>query len=278
MDLDDELDAEIAALEAQGLDPYADRAAPTEVEAAVAAAEPEAPTATTAEKATPEPVAADATETEPAQEKSAQDAPAAFRAAMPEQYKAQRAGLMKAKADAMSKLMDGEIDAEAYAALEMGISDQLEDLTALRIRSETLIEANAQNEQFRQAKDIQALIARTKGEVDYASDPKAAKQFDAALQLIGADPDNTGMAFADLIQLSHKMVAAMRGVVPAKAALKPAPDRTPPTPPITLSGLPTAATSGAQSVSQAVSKLNGDALQDALDSMPEAEYNKLMRG
>lgn len=276
MELDDQLDAEIAALEAQGLDPYADRAAPNEE------AEPTAkptdpviePDATDpAAEVAPEPVVADAPVAEPAQ-----DVPPAFRANMPEQYKAQRAELMKAKADAMGKLMDGEIDAEAYAVLEMGISDQLEDLTALRIRAETLSEANSQNEQSRQAKDIQALIARTKGEVDYAGDPKAAKQFDAALQLIGADPDNTGMAFADLIQLSHKMVAAMRGVVPAKVALKAAPDRTPPTPPITLSGLPTAATSGAQSVSQAVSKLHGDALESAFDSMPDAEFKKLMRG
>ena len=276
MELDDQLDAEIAAIEAQGLDPYADRAAPNEEDEPTAkptdpVIEPDA-TDPAAEVA-PEPVVADAPVVEPAQ-----DVPPAFRANMPEQYKAQRAELMKAKADAMGKLMDGEIDAEAYAVLEIGISDQLEDLTALRIRAETLSEANSQNEQSRQAKEIQALIARTSGEVDYANDPKAAKQFDAALQLIGADPDNTGMAFADLIQLSHKMVAAMRGVVPAKVAIKAAPDRTPPTPPITLSGLPTAATSGAQSVSQAVSKLHGDALESAFDSMPDAEFKKLMRG
>jgi hypothetical protein len=272
MELDDQLDAEIAALEAKGIDPYADRTTPAEDAAPVVAAEPEAPTT---EEGTPEPVAADALVAEPAQ-----DAPTAFRAAMPEQYKAQRAELMKAKAEAMGKLMDGEIDAEAYAALEMGISDQLEDLTALRIRAETLSEANTQNEQSRQAKDIQALIARTKGEVDYAGDPKAAKQFDNALGLLSADPDNTGMAFAELIQLSHKMVATMRGVMPAKSTPVPkgAPDRTPPTPPITLSGLPTAATSGALSVSQAVGKLSGDALESAFDSMPDAEFKKLLRG
>lgn len=278
-DPEDQVAAEIAAMEAKGLDPYADNSAPVAPDADDApldTPEPAAPAVTDEPPAEDAPAA----QTEPAQPAPAINEPQAFSVQMPADMAAQRLELMQAKGAAMKQLMDGEIDAEQYAVTDADITAKLEDLASARIRAETLAEMNRQQAQTHQAREIQKLIARTRSEVDYANDIKATRQFDTALQLIGADPDNANLPYSELIQLSHEMVAAMRGVAPSKPpiASKTAPDRTPPKPPITLSGLPTAAASGAQSVSQVVGRLAGDDLERAFDSMSDVEFKKLLRG
>jgi hypothetical protein len=266
-------------MEAKGLDPYADRAseaAPTD--------EPDAPAEP---EQAPEAAAPEATDEAPAQAAPAQaepevqpsTAPQTFNVQVPADLAAQRAELLKAKGEAMKQLMDGEIDAEQYATTEADITGKLEDLAAARIRAETLADVNRQQAENHQSKAIRQLIERTKGEVNYAADAKAQKQFDVAMAVIGADPDNASLGFDELIEQAHKVVAAQRGVaVSNKPQAKPAPDRTPPKPPITLSGLPTAAASGTQSVSQVVGRLAGDELEKAFDSMSDAEFKKLLRG
>lgn len=154
----------------------------------------------------------------------ATEAPTRFTAEPPKDYKAQRTTLMTEKAQAMKRLMDGEIDAEQFAVEDTRIADALEDLTAQRIRAETLQEANVQNDAAYQQREIKKLISRTKAEVDYNADPKAPKQFDQALTMIQADPDNAGRDYADLIDEAHRTVAALRGV---QAKAKPTTTPTP---------------------------------------------------
>ena len=65
-----------------------------------------------------------------------------YQTELPADYQAQRGVLLKEKALAMKKLIDGELDLEAFSVIESRVSNALEDLTAQRIRSETLSEAN----------------------------------------------------------------------------------------------------------------------------------------
>lgn len=271
------LDA-IAAAEAAGQDPFGDDEPLTVEDAAAeeaahdaeAAAEPEA-----------EQVAADATTAEAEQAESKPAAASAeavelptYKAELPSDYKAQRAELMKAKADAMKQLMDGEIDAEAYAAEDARVSEALEDLAAARIRAETLQEANAQSQQAYQARAIQRLIANAKAEVDYAADATAQKQFDTSLQVLAAQPDNAGKDFADLIEDAHKMVKAMRGIAPqAKPAAerKPAGDA-----PVTLRSLPSASTPNTGGVIEQIARLKGPAYEAAYAKLTPAQQAALL--
>lgn len=271
----------IAAAEAAGQDPFGDDE-PLTVEAdadePAPEAVPEAAVDTEAEQA-----ASDATTTE-AQQAEADPAPAAasteaaelptYKAEVPQDYKAQRAELMKAKADAMKQLMDGEIDAEAYAAEDARVSEALEDLAAARIRAETLQEANAQSQQAYQARAIQRLIANTKSEVDYTADATAQKQFDTSLQVLAAQPDNAGKDFADLIEDAHKMVKAMRGIAPqAKpvAERKPAGDA-----PVTLRGVPSASTPNTGGVIEQIARLKGPAYEAAYAKLTPAQQAALL--
>lgn len=201
--------------------------------------------------------------------------PPAYKAEVPSDYKAQRAELMKAKADAMKQLMDGEIDAEAYAAEDARVSEALEDLAAARIRAETLQEANAQSQQAYQARAIQRLIANAKAEVDYAADATAQKQFDTSLQVLAAQPANAGKDFADLIEDAHKMVKAMRGVqTVGKASAterKPAGDA-----PVTLRGVPSASTPNTGGVIEQIARLKGPAYEAAFAKLTPSQQAALL--
>lgn len=203
-----------------------------------------------------------------------------YRAEVPSDYKTQRAELLKSKADAMKKLMDGEMEAEEFAAEEARISDALEELTAQRIRAETLIEANQQATAQMQQREIQKLIASAKAQVDYIKDAKAQKQFDVALQAINADPDNAGKDYADLIGEAHKVVLALRGIQakPAASKTEPPPVRKPDAkPPVTLRGLPAASTPNSNGdFMEQMSRLSGQAYQEAFNKLSPSQRKALL--
>lgn len=270
----------IAAAEAAGQDPFGDDE-PLTVEADADEPAPEAASEaaadTEAEQAAADAPAAEAAQPDPEPE-PAQPEPAAmpaYKAELPADHKAQRTELLKAKADAMRKLMDGEMSAEEFAAEELRVTEALEDLAAARIRAETLQEANAQSQQAYQARAIQRLIANAKSEVDYAADATAQKQFDTSLQVLAAQPDNAGKDFADLIEDAHKMVKAMRGVqTPAKA---PAPERKPAGDvPVTLRSLPSASTPNTGGVIEQIGRLKGPAYEAAFDKLTPAQKAALL--
>lgn len=272
----------IAAAEAAGQDPFGDDEPLTaEVDAgeADAAADAAGDTAETTaqpdddqEQGAADAPAAEAAQPEPEPEPSALPA---YKAELPADHKAQRTELLQAKADAMRKLMDGEMTAEEFATEEMRVTEALEDLAAARIRAETLQEANAQSQQVYQARTIQRLIAKTKAEVDYAADTAAQQQFDTSLRVLAAQHDNAGRDFADLAEDAHKMVKAMRGI--AQAAKPPAADRKPAGDvPVTLRSLPSASTPNTGGVLEQIARLKGPAYEAAYAKLTPAQQAALL--
>ena len=284
-DPEDQIAAEIAAMEAKGIDPYADRVTDAPDEGAPDAAAPKAAADVAPVQADDQqPEAPKVADVPPTAAQDAQPvastAPQTYRADLPADLAAKRTELLAAKAEAMKQLMDGVIDAEKYADEESRISEELEGITLARARAETLAEVNRQTAEGYQANVISALVARTKTEIDYASDTDAQQTFDRALRLVASEPDAAGKDFAQIADEAHRMVMARRGVAPAAPSTtgRAAPDRTPPKPPITLGGLPTAATSGTKSISEVAGRLTGDDLEQAFDALPDADLKKLMRG
>lgn len=70
--------------------------------------------------------------------------PLQFNVQAPADYKTARAALLTEETEAFAQMMEGELDAKEYAAIKVRVMDSLEDLSAQRIRAETLQEANAQ--------------------------------------------------------------------------------------------------------------------------------------
>ncbi len=235
-----------------------------------------------------------------------------YQTELPADYQAQRGVLLKEKALAMKKLIDGDLDLEAFSVIESRVSNALEDLTAQRIRSETLSEANVQNQQAMQQSEIRRLIARAKSDVDYSKDTKAQKNFDVALRTLQADPDNAALEFGDLVDEAHRVVLALRGGVgkvqveaavaavtvpvvapvvkeakvvkeatpaaPVAVASEKVPDRQPAEKaPITLRGLPVASTPNSNGdVIEQMSRLSGQAYQDAFAKLSPQQRRSLV--
>ena len=294
---------------ADGLDATDDEAQ-ERVKEAAAQAQDESEAAASEVKAEP------VTEVSKATVKEVKDPPVpTYQTELPADYQAQRSALMKEKSLAMKKLIDGDLELEAFAEIESRVSKALEDLTAQRIRSETLNEANVQNQQAMQQSEIRRLIARAKSEVDYLSDTKAQKSFDVALRTLQADPDNAAAEFGELVGEAHRVVMALRNglgkaesvipaasaapavapvVVPATvkevkvvkatpvAAAAAAPDRVldrqpVEKPPVTLRGLPVASTPNSNGdVIEQMSRLSGQAYQDAFAKLSPQQRRSLI--
>lgn len=208
--------------------------------------------------------------------------PVPFKAEVPADLRDRRVKLMGEKSEAMKKLMDGEIDAEQFAAEELRITDALDELTRQQVRAETLNELNTQTAQQHAQQSLDTLIRRTKAEVDYTKDPTAPQQFDRSLKVLLADPENAGRDIADVYEDAHKMVLALRGIQPAPAGGQSngnePPNRRPEAQaPVTLRNLPTASQSNTGgSVEEQLSRLTGVAYQEAFAKLTPAQRARML--
>lgn len=208
--------------------------------------------------------------------------PTRFQAEVAADLKEQRKALRAEKAAALTKLMNGEIDADAYAAEEDRIGDALDALNRQEVRAETLQEVNRQNDANYNSRVLKSLIATRKAEVDYANDAKAQRQFDQALSMLGADPDNAGRDFAEIAEEAHRAVAALRGVQAAAPTnqRKPSqpPDRRPQVQaPVTLRDMPAAAQSNSGgSLEEQLGRLSGVAYEEAFSKLSPAAKARLL--
>ena len=283
--------AAIEAAKASGQDPFGDDEplgqeddAPAEAAVAAAGAQPDAGE-TPATGAQEEVAATDAAPPNPGEQAakgaawSAHDTeqPMQYQAEIPADHKDKRAELVKAKADAMRKLLNGEVDADEFAAEDARISGELEELAAARIRAETLQDANRQASVLYQQQALKRLVTKVKGDVDYAADESARKQFDTALKVLAADGD--GRDFAELIDEAHAIVSARRGIATAKAPqAAPATRKPDGTPPVTLRGIPSASTPNTGSVVDQLARLNGPAYEAAYARLTPAQKASLLDG
>lgn len=204
--------------------------------------------------------------------------PLQFNAQVPADYKTARAALLAEKSEAFTKMMDGALSAADYAAIEARVLDGLEDLSAQRIRAETLLEANAQSQAQAQQAAINALIVRARDEVPYATDAKAQRQFNTFLAAAAEDPDNAGKPFAHLVNEAHTMVLALRGKQPQSAAAAPASPRQPAAAaPVTLRGVPAAQTPNTGgSITDQLARLSGPEYQAAFAKLTPAQRASLL--
>ena len=288
------IEREIAEAEARGEDPYADKAGTPAADAEPQAAAEEKPEPTPEVKAEPAEQKADPldmealaaiagepeqnAEPEVAQVEVAQQP--AYRAEVPSDLDTKRAALMTEKAEALEKLMSGEIDAKEYAKVDAKVTTDLDTLSRAQSKAEALADINQQTAANQQGQVISQIIRDTKEVLDYSKDAKAQRQFDTAMQMLAADPDNASKAYAELANEANRSVLALRGLLmPAKpdARGKPAPKRDVPATPVTLSGLPSAATTGSKSTNEVLGSLKGEDFEKAYDTLTTEERARLLR-
>lgn len=216
----------------------------------------------------------------------AQPAPTTYKAEIPADLDANREALLTEKADALEKLMAGEIDAKEFAEVEMRVTKEMAKIDRQLARAETLAEINQQSVSQYEGLVIAQIVDTTKSVLDYSKDTTAARQFDAVMAGLRADPANASKSFADLAADANKTVLAIRGLsmpgeqtpaaASAQAASKPAQRGVPAVPP-TLRGIPTAATpnSGGGVVEQ-MANLSGQAYEAAFSKLSPAQQAALL--
>lgn len=289
---DTEVLAATAALIAAGKDPFGDddddtppvvEAAdddtaegdpPAKVETASDGAAKEGDDADKADEKTEEDLDPEALEALAADDEPAPQPERRYNAGDPTKFADERKALLAEKATALKGLMDGTVEPEAYSAKEAEITEKLDALLVQR----TLHEANVQSSQQSEASAIDALIASSKkaGEIDYVADKKAQVQFDAALNMLAADPDMAAMPYAKRAAEAHKAVLAIRGLT--KAAPTPTPKAEPAVArengkgPATLRNIPAAASpnSGGGIIEQ-LNALSGQEYQAAYARLTPAQ-------
>lgn len=217
--------------------------------------------------------------------------PTRFQAEVPKDFKEQRAKLLAEKAAATGKLMNGEIDTDAYAAEEVRIAEALDELNRVQVRAETLAEVNRQNDANYSQTALDSLIKRSRvsGEIDYKATPGAAQHFDRALQVVLADPEFAGKDIAEVYDEAHSIVCARMGVQRKAPGGEPtqqqagtggkteAPNRQTAAAPLTLRNLPAAAsTTPAGGVEEQLARLTGPEYEAAFSKLTPSQRARLL--
>lgn len=128
-------------------------------------------------------------------------------------YETERKTLRASKTDIQKKWSDGELSDEEYAAKTAEVDDQLDALLVAKTEAQTIENLNKQAIIQDQQKVLNAISAASKqaNELDY-TDEKVATAFDNMLRTVAQDPDNAGKSFAELAQLAHTGLCAVRGI------------------------------------------------------------------
>jgi hypothetical protein len=264
--------------EEEGDEPAEDAEEPAEEEAPAE----EAPAATPAEaEPEPEPEAA------PAQVAPVQEV--GYQVPAVEGYDEKMAALAAERADAMAKLLDGELTAAEYAAVDARTLSEREALTSQQNRHQIAAEMEQQRAVNDWNRSINAVREQAKAEgIDYTPGTKEAAGWDRWVRQLGADPENNDKPGEWFLKEAHRLNSMQYN--PQKSVPKvesaPAADKKPAPKPRTpdLSNIPP--TLGSAPAASAVSEgdggefahlanLKGIALERALARMTpdqEARY------
>lgn len=214
-----------------------------------------------------------------------QPAPTAYKTEIPADLEAKRDTLMTEKAEALEKLMSGEIDAKQYATTEAKVQRELSALDRTIATAETLAAINAQSSGQYEGQVIAQIVENTKGVLDYTKDATAQKQFDAVMAGLRADPANATKNFGALAAEANKTVLAIRGLslpgaetpsAGAKTATPPARQPAGKLPP-SLRNLPAAATPHTGGgVAEQMANLKGTAFEDSFAKLSPAQQAALL--
>lgn len=201
-----------------------------------------------------------------------------YRVDTPEALNTAKKELRDKKNKAFQDYSDGVIDAAEFSRIDDEVADALEQLTVQR----TLHAANVQAEADTMTTALDAIIkaAKDAGEIDYQADASAAKQFDAAMQMIAADGKTRTVA--QLTRAAHKAVLSARGITAkpdatAEATAEPAKPRENGKGPMTLREVPAASVPNAGGTWQdQLAGLKGQAYEEAFAALTPAQKAALL--
>jgi hypothetical protein len=266
-----------------GVDKHAAAAAAQEAAAAEAAA--------AAAAAAAKPAATPPATTPPANEPPAEEDEPAPRDTFVPQYTAEVPADAKAKIDELQKeekaafkrLMDGEIEAEAYQEIKDRVGNEVDALKTAALTAHIFSQANVQAQEQAARNEwnkaeVSAMNSFKDEGIDYRAKPALLAAYNTHLKSLGADPKNERRDAAWFLTEAHKLTKADLGITtatPTPAARKDVRAVDPAEIPPTLRGVPAAATGAVNSDEFAhMRNLDGLALEKAVAGMNDAQRER----
>lgn len=198
---------------------------------------------------------------------------------------ATRTELSIKKAEALQKLLDGEMTAAEYSTVDSDVTSQLNAIDRAEIKAEVSQDMTHQQMVREWEKEVAGVVKLAKSEgLDYSAKPELMEEFDTLIrvfsneaQLKGMSDDGLGASKWALAQANSTM-RTRHGIVAKPAIQAPPPKPAGPRHELqTLSGLPNA--DRTQTDNDTISRLgslSGEDLEKAMGSMSKADIEKLM--
>lgn len=132
----------------------------------------------------------------------------------PAEIKAQIDALKSEEREAFKKLMDGEIESEAYLAIKDRVEGEVDTLKDQAANAQR--ELRDAQEQWSRAESAQFTVAKTEG-LDYRGKPALLAAYNTHLRALGADPKNEKRDAPWFLAEAHRLTKEDLGIkTPAK--------------------------------------------------------------
>lgn len=199
---------------------------------------------------------------------------------------ATRAELSTKKAEALQKLLDGEMTAAEYSTVDSEVTSQLNAIDRAEIKAEVSQDMTQQQLLREWDREIKGVITAAKADgLDYKSKPELMDEFDTLIRVFSQEASQKGMSDEGLgaskwaLAQANSIMKTRHGIIAKTAAqvVAPAKSAGPRHELQTLSGLPNADRANVDN--DTISRLGslvGDDLEKAMASMSKADIEKLM--
>lgn len=149
-----------------------------------------------------------------------------YRAALPEGFAEQVAGIEAEQEALAEQFKAGDIDFDEYRASASALGTRRDALSATRLKAEISAEMEQQSAEQQWQEAVNTLVGRAAAEdkIDYRKDAEKQRDLDVFVKALAGDEKNASKPMRWFLDEAHKRVKALHGVV---AAPVPVPTPTP---------------------------------------------------
>jgi hypothetical protein len=147
-----------------------------------------------------------------------------YRAALPEGFAEQVAGIEAEQEVLADQFKAGDIDFDEYRASEAALYTRRDALSATRLKAEISAEMEQQSAEQQWQDAVNTLVGRVAAEdkIDYRKDAEKQRDLDAFVKVLAGDEKNATKPMRWFLDEAHKRVKALHGVASAPLVTPPA--------------------------------------------------------
>ena len=147
-----------------------------------------------------------------------------YRAALPEGFAEQVAGIEAEQEALAEQFKAGDIDFDEYRASAAALDTRRDALSATRLKAEISAEMEQQSAEQQWQEAVNTLVGRAAAEdkIDYRKDAEKQRDLDVFVKVLAGDEKNASKPMRWFLDEAHKRVKALHGVAVAPVVTDPA--------------------------------------------------------